>query len=432
MLPFPSFSNNGLFRISKAYPAKHRQRWFLFSPWMKELRLVFYVLTLYAVFITWGYLQEKIASKQYTIVYHYDGVMNTWNHPFVLNVFMSISCCITATLVDGLLQARHQPPERHDVSFSAFWKVAISSAVASPIGYEALKYISFPMMILSKSSKHVPVMFVGKVFYGKQYAWYKYLCVGMVCTGISVFTLAKSSAANHDDLAPSVDKASLLTTLYGLLLVMINLSLDGITSNEQDRLFAKQGTTSLQMMKHTNLWQAFYLAVYLLINFFLNGQESGVYKAGLLLLACPEIRYDIASFCFCACLGQILLFGLIREFGSLVWITVSVTRQLFTILLSVFLFKHPVNNLQWSAVVLVFGGLGAEIFFSYRSRPAVKADPAPLSPASAEEDTATAPTDEDPRSIALRKMRSESEDSTWEDMLESVSMKHRSEKVKLS
>jgi UDP-galactose transporter B1 len=208
-------------------------------------------------------------------------------------------------------------------------------------------------------------MLVGKIFYNKQYSWYKYVSVALVCMGISLFTSAKSRPKESDH-APPVDSADMFTTMYGLLLVMINLSLDGVTSNEQDHIFAEHGATSLQMMKYTNAWQAIYLSSYLILNLIVKGSQSALYKSSILLLGCPELKYDILSFCFCACLGHVLLFGLIREFGSLVWITVSVTRQLFTILLSVFLFHHPVNRWQWIGVVSVFGGLGFEIFFSYK------------------------------------------------------------------
>ncbi len=210
-------------------------------------------------------------------------------------------------------------------------------------------------------------MLVGKIFYSKHYAWYKYVSVVMICLGISLFTSAKSKPKDIDRV-PAVDNTDMWSTLFGLLLVTINLSLDGVTSNEQDRIFAEYNATSLQMMQNTNCWQAIYLSIYLTGNYILKGNHSSIYKAIVVLLACPQLKYDIFGFCLCACFGQILLFGLIREFGSLVWITVSVTRQLFTILISVFMFRHPVNMIQWGGVVSVFGGLGFEIFFSYRNQ----------------------------------------------------------------
>jgi UDP-galactose transporter B1 len=67
-------------------------------------------------------------------------------------------------------------------------------------------------------------------------------------------------------------------------------------------------------------------------------------------------------FCLCASLGQVLIFGLMKDFGSLVWITVSITRKLFTILVSVFMFNHSVNAFQWFGIVCAFVGMGLEEF----------------------------------------------------------------------
>ena len=40
-----------------------------------------------------------------------------------------------------------------NVPFIAYAKAAVTCALASPLGYASLKYISFPLMILAKSSK---------------------------------------------------------------------------------------------------------------------------------------------------------------------------------------------------------------------------------------------------------------------------------------
>eukprot|EP01031_Cornospumella_fuschlensis_P039125 gene39124-47602_t len=137
MLPFPGYSNNGLFRLRRAFPGTRRQRWLVFKPYVSpEFRLIGYVILLYAVFITWGYLQEKIASAEYDMLpsYRHYGVLNKWNYPIVLNVFMSLSCTMTAAIVEAVSESNNP----NKVPFFAFWKVAITSALASPIGYESL------------------------------------------------------------------------------------------------------------------------------------------------------------------------------------------------------------------------------------------------------------------------------------------------------
>ena len=51
------------------------------------------------------------------------------------------------------------------------------------------------------------------------------------------------------------------------------------------------------------------------------------------------------------------IFYIIKEYGSLVNVTVTITRKFFSILLSVVLFSHPVAPLQWVGIASVFAGL---------------------------------------------------------------------------
>jgi UDP-galactose transporter B1 len=47
-------------------------------------------------------------------------------------------------------------------------------------------------------------------------------------------------------------------------------------------------------------------------------------------------------------------------FGSLLLVTVTVTRKMLTMILSVVWFGHSLSVMQWLGVGLVFGGIGIE------------------------------------------------------------------------
>lgn len=324
-----------------------------------EVRLVIYVASLYTTFLYWGYLQEKLTSTKYSrrLLGADDGSLPTmkWDYPVVLNLSMSLTAAATAYFADY--------SSRASITIYLFWKASLTSALASPIGYTSLKYIPFPLMILAKSSKPVPVMLIGSIFYKKVYKWFKYGSVLLLCCGIALFTGSKSSSHKSSD-----DDHPIVHQLFGVLLIFINLCLDGYTNNEQDHIFAAHNATPLQMTKFMNLWQALYLAGYLVLGLLFRGSASELSAALHVIYACPRIKFDIIMFCLCASVGQLLVCGLIQEFGSLVWITVSVTRQLFTVLLSVFIFNHVVNGLQWFGIFLVFAGLMLEIVMLYRTK----------------------------------------------------------------
>lgn len=50
----------------------------------------------------------------------------------------------------------------------------------------------------------------------------------------------------------------------------------------------------------------------------------------------------------------------LSTFSSVLLVTVTVTRKMFTMILSVVAFGHRLTQMQWLGVGLVFGGIGVE------------------------------------------------------------------------
>ena len=322
----------------------------------KEIKLIFYVIGLYSSFVYWGFLQEKITATKYTNVN--DGHSYNWQYPFALNVFMGLATFVMAVIGDAMSTSSPSIP------IWVFAKPAITCAIASPIGYIALDYISFPLVVLTKSSKPVPVMLVGVLLYGRKYPWYKYVSVLLLCGGIALFSFSNSSKPGKEIAA--------LTQLIGICLVLVNLFLDGYTNNHQDYIFKHYEATSLQMMKYVNLWQVVYLVGYLTVCYVLWGEDSEAANAYKLFLGSAPLRYDVLMFCVCASVGQLFIFATMKEFGSLTWVTLSITRKLFTIIVSIVMFNHTIVPLQGLGIVSVFAGMVLEVAMSYLSRPMPK------------------------------------------------------------
>lgn len=340
----------------------------------RELKFVLYVGGLYASFMYWGVLQETLTSVEYE-----NG--KRWDFPLTLNCCMAFSGYIASVIFEMFLNES----KSNNHSIFVYWKAALTSAIASPLAYASLKYISYPLMALTKSSKPVPVMAVGIIFYRRTYPWYKYVATVLICAGISLFSSGKASKGSSEVASihsltfglpfgqsviiseDSVQFISLesLKLAIGVIFVLTNLALDGYTNNEQDEIYKAHSATSMQMMKYTNIWQAMYLLGYLCIAYTIQNSESELYKSIDILTTCPRVQMDVLQFCICASVGQVLLFGLMREFGSLTWVTVSVTRKLFTVLLSVIMFKHAVKPSQWLGIVAVAVGLLLELSMQY-------------------------------------------------------------------
>ena len=78
------------------------------------------------------------------------------------------------------------------------------------------------------------------------------------------------------------------------------------------------------------------------------------------VLSHPAALAPILAYALLGGLGQLFIFETIQHFGSLTLVMVTVTRKLFTMLLSVLVFNHALSAGQWTGVAVVFGGIGVE------------------------------------------------------------------------
>jgi UDP-galactose transporter B1 len=78
------------------------------------------------------------------------------------------------------------------------------------------------------------------------------------------------------------------------------------------------------------------------------------------LISHPAAIQPLVAYAVLGGLGQLFIFETIQHFGSLTLVMVTVTRKLFTMLLSVVVFEHKLSSPQWLGVAVVFSGIGVE------------------------------------------------------------------------
>lgn len=81
-----------------------------------------------------------------------------------------------------------------------------------------------------------------------------------------------------------------------------------------------------------------------------------------------EVMKNVLGFAACGAIGQLFIFYTLSRFSSLLLVTVTVTRKMLTMLLSVFWFGHTLSAGQWLGIGLVFGGIGAEAVVQKREK----------------------------------------------------------------
>lgn len=237
--------------------------------------------------------------------------------------------------------------------------VSITSSLASPFGYASLSHIDYLTFILAKSCKLLPVMFLHLTIFRKRYPLYKYGVVFLVTLGVATFTLHHPGTSKKVAASAKSESGS---SLFGIALLSINLLLDGLTNTTQDHVFSSPQVytrfTGPQMMVAQNVLSTVLTTLYLVIMPYISSTgilhailpfpippstETELSTAISFLSRHPETLKNVLGFAACGAIGQLFIFYTLSRFSSLLLVTVTVTRKMLTMLLSVFWFGHSLS-----------------------------------------------------------------------------------------
>ncbi|KAK9462753.1 UAA transporter family-domain-containing protein [Lipomyces oligophaga] len=318
------------------------------------LNLVISVGGIYASFLTWAVLQERISTTPYgpeRLTFRYSLVINT------VQSFCAAVVGLVYTIYTSHRDRTSASVFPNSKIFFQYGLVATTSSLASPFGYASLDHIDYLTLLLGKSCKLLPVMLLHVVLFRRKYSWSKYAVVFAVTFGVSMFTIYQPT--NAAKVASSSNRSS--SSLYGLFLLSINLLFDGLTNSTQDHIFQTQPSISgPKMMCGINV-----MATVLTTLFLLSPLSTQLADSIQFFRLYPAVLRDILLFSLCGAIGQIFIFFTLSKFGSLTLVTVTVTRKMMSMLLSVIWFNHKLSLGQWFGVLLVFGGVGGEALTKY-------------------------------------------------------------------
>ena len=302
-------------------------------------RLIFCVVGLQISYLTWGVLQEKVMTHKYG---------DTANGELFLNSeFLVFMNRISALLISSFLVFLSGP--KFAGPFYRYSYCALANICSSWCQYEALKFVSFPVQVLGKTAKMIPVMLMGKVISKKTYQYYEYVVAIMISIGVSLFILSSASEKH----------ASSATQISGLILMLGYMGFDSFTSNWQSKLFADYKISSLQMMLNVNCFSCLFTATPLIIS-------GGMMYSLDFILKYPLFGHHILIISLASAIGQLFIFYTISTFGPLVFTTIMVTRQMISILLSCLIYGHVLSGQAVLGATVVFLALFLQIYAKWR------------------------------------------------------------------
>lgn len=205
--------------------------------------------------------------------------------------------------------------------------------------------LSFPVATLAKSGKMAPVMAGSLLLGGASYTLREYLQVLAIIGGTAIVSMGKKKGGSN--------------SLMGVVYIMLSLALDGVTAGFQKRLKTETAKVGVKpkpydFMFWTNLFMAITAAF---VALGLGEMTSGV----AFCVDNPEIMSKIVKFAICSAVGQSFIFYTIANFDPLVLSTITTTRKIFSVLLSIFLKGHALSLTGWSGIALACGGILSEL-----------------------------------------------------------------------
>ena len=226
--------------------------------------------------------------------------------------------------------------------------VSISNTLSSWCQYEALKFVTFPTLVLSKTCKSIPVMLMGKIVSNKTYPYYEYVFAVILSLGVSLFVLDNGS---------HTDSGARETTLAGVVIIVGYLLLDSFTANWQSEIYKQYKISSMQMMYGVNLFSSLLTLISLL--------QRAVFLPSLyFLVSHSEFAMHCLILSVCSAVGQLFIFYTIQEFGPFIFTIIMTLRQAFSILLSCIIYQHFIGLQGMVGTLVVFGAIGFRMFYS--------------------------------------------------------------------
>ncbi|MBN3296476.1 S35B1 protein, partial [Amia calva] len=304
----------------------------------ERVRLIVCFLGVFVCYFYYGILQETITRGEY-------GTEEKKEKFKYATTLVFIQCIINAIFAKILIQIfEKSKPDRTRSWLYGVCSLSYLGAMVS--SNSALQYVNYPTQVLGKSCKPIPVMILGVCILRKKYPLAKYLCVVLIVLGVALFMYKPNRGGS--------ESGQLFG--FGEMLLLVSLTLDGLTGVAQDHMRAHSQTGSNQMMLNINLWSTLILGLGVL-------WTGEVWEFLSFADRYPGVVYNILIFGLTSALGQSFIFMTVVYFGPLTCSIITTTRKFFTILGSVLIFGNAISSMQWVGTILVFLGLGMDAKF---------------------------------------------------------------------
>jgi adenosine 3'-phospho 5'-phosphosulfate transporter B2 len=314
-------------------------------------KAIFCSLGLHITFCIWGVVQERILTQSY------DGEYFTYTYGLVF--VNRLGGLLLSFYLLKYFRVKWTPTNLVDLCFPS-----VSNMLSSWCQYEALQYVSFPAAMLFKAFKIMPTMVMGSLLNNKRYDDYEYAVATTIGLGVYLFI------SSTDNLSFSInsfgDPEGVTGTWCGVALLLFFLFFDSFTGQWQSRMFERhRDMSSLQMMVLMNAFSSVFSFVTLV-------HQDELWPTFVFVGKHPLIIGHIVVFTICSTVGQLFIFYTIQKFGAVVFSLIMAIRILLSVMLSCVVYSHPISEMGYLGIIIVFSSIGYRIKRKTEGRPLIR------------------------------------------------------------
>lgn len=224
----------------------------------------------------------------------------------------------------------------------------------------AIKYVSFPFVVLAKSAKVIPIILMGAIRGVYNPSRQQYFIAVFISLGLFIFNFFKGSSK----------KDSSSADFKGILLLLGSLTFDGLTGTQTDKQHkeTKRDFAYPGMLVNNLVGMVLCGAIYVfsVVN---NGEDSHIKVMGD-----SSLLFDCIMVGLAGSLGQVCIFFCISVFDCYLVSVITTTRKFFSVVYSNFRFGHNFNNMQWFGACIVMMCTALELTSKKKSKVETKDD----------------------------------------------------------
>jgi len=205
----------------------------------------------------------------------------------------------------------------------------------------SLRYLSYPLRVVFKSTKLVPVMALGVICGGKRYTASQYISVSLLTIGVAIFTLGDAKGKASFD-------------VRGIAVIALGSVLEAMGANyEEQRLFNQLGCPASEVLLYSSLFGCFLAAAADLFNgdFFPALRHSTDHPETVAIIAVAALAGYVAT-------NGVLV--LIKHFGATLAEIVKCCRKILTICISFLLYEKQLTRFHVVGCLLFAASFSVE------------------------------------------------------------------------